>query len=132
MKVAQPQPGEVSVAPSKYGEAATYPGGKKRRLSWKLWHARPICLRLFWHCVRAAASRTFCTAGTSSAMRMPVIAMTTKNSIRVNAGRGVLGVASIGVSKLKLLRFSLSNIIWQLIVGKRKSKKNPGNADLLS
>ena len=33
--------------------------------------------------LRAAASRTFCTAGTNSAIRMAMIAITTSNSIRV-------------------------------------------------
>src|SRR5262249_13682927 len=36
---------------------------------------------------RAALSRTFCTAGTSSATKMPMIAMTIKSSNRVNAER---------------------------------------------
>ena len=27
----------------------------------------PCCFRLFWHCIRAAASRTFCTAGSKQA-----------------------------------------------------------------
>jgi hypothetical protein len=43
--------------------------------------------KLFVDCVRAAASRTFCTAGTSSAIRIAMIAITTSNSISVNAGR---------------------------------------------
>src|SRR5687768_12383900 len=47
----------------------------------------PICLRLFWHWARAAASRTFWTAGNSSPIRMAMMAMTTSNSISVNAGR---------------------------------------------
>src|SRR5437016_914208 len=46
-----------------------------------------ICFRLLTHCVRAAASRTFCTAGTSSAIRMAMIAITTSSSISVNALR---------------------------------------------
>src|SRR4051812_49781679 len=37
--------------------------------------------------VRLALSRTFWTAGTSRAMRIAMIAMTTRSSIRVNAGR---------------------------------------------
>src|SRR5262249_31388372 len=49
--------------------------------------ARPICLRLLAHWARAAASRTFCTAGTSKPMRMAMMAMTTSNSISVNARR---------------------------------------------
>src|SRR5450432_517588 len=48
---------------------------------------RPICLRLFWHCKRAAAARTFCTAGTSKAIKMAMIAITTSNSIRVKPAR---------------------------------------------
>src|SRR6516164_8224594 len=35
-------------------------------------------------CVRAAASRTFWTAGTSRAIRMAMMAITTNNSISVN------------------------------------------------
>src|SRR5208337_1218020 len=38
------------------------------------------------HCVRLAASRTFCTAGKSSPIRIAMIAMTTSSSISVNAG----------------------------------------------
>src|SRR5579884_1920552 len=45
------------------------------------------CLRLFWHCERAAASRTFWTAGTSRAIRIAMIAITTNSSINVNAPR---------------------------------------------
>src|SRR5262245_10715528 len=37
--------------------------------------------------MRAAASRTFCTAGSSSPIRMAMMAMTTNNSIRVKPGR---------------------------------------------
>src|SRR5262245_4901882 len=48
----------------------------------------PICLRLFAHWMRAAASRTFWTAGSSSPIRMAMIAMTTSNSINVKAERG--------------------------------------------
>src|SRR5947207_3330147 len=58
-------------------------GGSLLFTSWKLWTARPICLRLLLHCVRAAASRTFCTAGTSNPIRMAMMAITTKSSIRV-------------------------------------------------
>src|SRR5262245_38763540 len=62
-------------------------GGKNwLALSW-LWHASPICFRLFWQLMRAAASRTFCTAGRRRPIRMAIIAMTTSNSISVNADR---------------------------------------------
>jgi hypothetical protein len=43
----------------------------------------PICLRLFEDCVRAAASRTFCTAGRRSPMRTAMMAITTSSSISV-------------------------------------------------
>src|SRR6476620_9416338 len=49
--------------------------------------ASPSCLRLFWHLARAAAARTFCTAGNSRPIRMAMMAMTTNNSIRVNPER---------------------------------------------
>jgi hypothetical protein len=41
------------------------------------------CLMLLLHDMRAAASRTFCTAGSSRPMRMAMMAMTTSNSISV-------------------------------------------------
>src|ERR1035438_9705087 len=43
---------------------------------------------LLMHCKRAAASRTFCTAGTSRAIRMAMIAITTSSSINVNPRLG--------------------------------------------
>src|SRR5262245_66433089 len=46
--------------------------------------ARPSCLRLFVHFMRLAASRTFWTAGSKRPIRIAMIAMTTKSSIRVN------------------------------------------------
>src|SRR5260370_11262412 len=49
--------------------------------------ARAVCLMLFWHWARAAASRTFCTAGNNRPIRMAMMAITTNNSIRVNARR---------------------------------------------
>src|SRR5262249_655849 len=63
------------------------PPGKLPMLSWWLCRARPSCLRLFWHCMRAAASRTFCTAGSSRPIRMAMMAITTSSSISVNAER---------------------------------------------
>src|SRR5215467_10003863 len=47
----------------------------------------PSCLRLFSHWLRAAASRTFCTAGSNRPMRMAMMAITTNNSISVKPGR---------------------------------------------
>src|SRR5258708_35780316 len=49
--------------------------------------ARPSCLRLLAHLMRAAAARTFCTAGSSRPIRMAMIAMTTNSSMSVNADR---------------------------------------------
>src|SRR4029079_15233247 len=48
----------------------------------------PSCLR--WLELRAlwAASRTFCTAGSSSPINTPMMAITTSSSTRVNALRG--------------------------------------------
>src|SRR5215213_5414171 len=51
--------------------------------------------------MRAAASRTFWTAGSKRPMRIAMMAMTTSNSIRVNArrapGRRSMGVGLAGV-----------------------------------
>src|SRR5262249_42323676 len=52
----------------------------------------PICLRLLKHWMRAAASRTFWTAGTSRPMRIAIIAITTSSSISVKARRGRSGL----------------------------------------
>ena len=41
------------------------------------------CLRLFWHCASRAASRAACTAGSNSAIRMPMIVITTRSSTNV-------------------------------------------------
>src|SRR5262249_25597757 len=42
---------------------------------------------LFWQLMRAAASRTFWTAGSNSPIKMAIMAITTSNSISVNADR---------------------------------------------
>src|SRR6516225_8885917 len=42
---------------------------------------------LLVHLMRAAASRTFCTAGRSNAIKMPMMAITTSSSTSVNARR---------------------------------------------
>src|SRR5208337_4096776 len=52
-----------------------------------MWRARPICLRLFWHLTRLAASRTFCTEASSRPASTAMIAITTSNSIRENPDR---------------------------------------------
>src|SRR4051812_45146509 len=61
------------------------PGGRLPVLSCRLWQARASCLRLFWQLMRAAASRTFCTAGSSRPIRIAMIAITTNSSMRVKA-----------------------------------------------
>src|SRR6266851_9384424 len=77
--------------------------------------ARPIWCRLLLHWMRAAASRTFWTAGNSRPMRMAMIAITTSNSISVNAedlfrdrGRGMGASLSAGSGKRGLLRLTHS------------------------
>src|SRR5262245_46061715 len=55
----------------------------------------PICLRLFMHFARAAASRTFCTAGNRSPTRIAIIAITTRSSMSVKA-RGIAPVRCCG------------------------------------
>jgi hypothetical protein len=67
------------------------PGGIRLLTSWKACSARPICLRLFWHLARAAASRTFWTAGSSRPMRIAMIAITTSNSMSVKPLRLLRG-----------------------------------------
>src|SRR5579871_4578435 len=49
--------------------------------------AKPICLRLLAQRMRLAASRTFCTAGSSNPIKTAMMAMTTSSSIKVNAAR---------------------------------------------
>src|SRR5207237_26391 len=60
----------------------------------------PICLRLLVHLERAAASRTFWTAGSSNPMRIAMIAITTSSSMSVNAAlravRVGMGTSAVG------------------------------------
>src|SRR5262249_4215784 len=49
----------------------------------------PSCLRLLLHFKRAAASRTFWTAGKSRPMRMAIMAMTTSSSMSVKPDRSL-------------------------------------------
>src|SRR5262245_57789762 len=69
------------------GTSAMVVGTRNVVLSWKLWVASPICLRLLAHCTRAEASRTFCTAGKSKPIRMAMMAITTSSSINVKPRR---------------------------------------------
>src|SRR5262249_50404413 len=50
-----------------------------------------ICLRLLAHDMRAAASRTFWTAGSNRPIRMAMMAITTSNSMRVKPRRCMFG-----------------------------------------
>ncbi len=77
----------AALAPYPSDPSADPAGGRYPLVSLAECVARPICFRLFAHCVRAAASRTFCTAGSRSPMRMAMMAMTTNNSMSVNARR---------------------------------------------
>ena len=71
------------------GPAVVHPdAGNTLFASWKLCSASPSCLRLLAHCARAAASRTFWTAGSSNPIKIAMIAMTTSSSIRVNPRAG--------------------------------------------
>src|SRR5262245_5279715 len=63
------------------------PGGKLPVELWTLCSASEICFKLLVHFNRAAASRTFWTAGRSRPIRTAMIAMTTSSSIRVNPDR---------------------------------------------
>src|SRR3954447_6594745 len=74
-------------AASSVGLAFSEPSGKRLFRPWKLCRARPICFRLLRQEMRLAASRTFCTAGTSRAINTPMIAITTRSSISVKALR---------------------------------------------
>ena len=62
-------------------------GGMARQSSWMLWLAMPSCFRLLAQRIRLAASRTFWTAGSKSAIRSEMMAMTTSSSMSVKAVR---------------------------------------------
>src|SRR5262249_47010619 len=57
--------------------------------------------------VRAAASRTFCTAGTSRAIKMAMMAITTNNSMSVKARTFFQNKARIFCLSLKVPTFPL-------------------------
>src|SRR5437867_11927703 len=54
---------------------------------------------LLRHRVRLAASRTFCTAGNSNEINTPMMASSTRSSIRLNPSRRALRI--IGTSHVK-------------------------------
>ena len=78
-----PQPLPAPKAPA----SVVQPGGSWPLLSWYMCRAMPIWCRLLEQLERLAASRTFWTAGRSRPIRMAMMAITTSNSISVNAGR---------------------------------------------
>src|SRR4051794_4364559 len=55
----------------------------------------PISFKLLPQLARAAAARTFWTAGTSKLTRMPIIAMTTSSSMSVKATRRLPGTQRV-------------------------------------
>src|SRR5947209_3380650 len=57
----------------------------------------PICFKLLMHFARAAAPRTFCTAGNSSPIRMAMMAITTSSSIKVKALRRFIADSVLSV-----------------------------------
>src|ERR1700757_925338 len=59
-------------------------GGSVPLASCQEWQAMPSCLMLLEQLMRAAASRTFCTAGKRRPIKIAMIAMTTSSSINVN------------------------------------------------
>src|SRR5207302_5516004 len=65
--------------------------------------ANPICLRLFWHLMRLAASRAFCTAGSKRPTSTAMMAMATSNSIRVNARRRRVTMDCLPLKRVKRL-----------------------------
>src|SRR5262245_26836435 len=77
----------AGVVPTHDPGGAQTPGGKDPVESCWAWAAMAICLRLLVQALRAAASRTFWTAGRSSPMRMAMMAITTSSSISVKPRR---------------------------------------------
>src|SRR5262245_16208107 len=87
----QPQYPSVAGIAVFAGVRVFHPAGNPLLTSWYACSPMPSCLRLLVHLARAAASRTFWTAGNKRPMRIAMIAITTSNSISVNADRRCLG-----------------------------------------
>src|SRR5262249_540574 len=83
--------------------------------------ARPSWCRLFWQWARLAASRAFCTAGSSNPIRMAMMAMTTNNSISVNDG-GCANLPSV------LLRITIEDL--QNSMGKTEKPREDNSSEL--
>ena len=85
--------------------------------------ARAICLRLFWHCARAAASRTLQVAGISKATEIATMARTTSTLTSADAGRRVitflcfpLGYAANRAAMITIRRFTKGNSVTKQAV----------------
>src|SRR5688572_23158614 len=100
-------------------------GGSALLASLRACAARPSCLRLLTHCVRAAASRTFCTAGTSSAMRMAMMAITTKSSMSVKP-RCRADEGRIDEGRIKTNPQTHEAEIMTMTAGERQTKMRDG------
>ena len=74
----------------------------------KLWSANPSCFRLFWHCIRAAAARTFWTAGNNRPIRIAIMAITTSNS---------MSVKGLGVGRFSWWRHGRGRVTWGGVKG---------------
>ena len=74
----------AAVGVARPGDPQPPVGNRPVTLSW-FRQPRASCLRLFLHCSCRAASRAACTAGSNSAIRMPMIVITTNSSTNVNA-----------------------------------------------
>src|SRR5437879_126822 len=70
--------------------------------------ARPSCLRLLRHWVRAAASRAFCTAGNSKPIKSAMTAITTSSSTSVNPRRRLLLLIWLLLSRSRTDRWSFA------------------------
>src|ERR1700712_1774244 len=64
--------------------------------------ARPICFMLLTHWARRAASRAAWTAGSNSAIRTAMIAITTSNSISVKPRREIDRMAKLSSIREKI------------------------------
>jgi hypothetical protein len=65
---------------------------------------KPICLMLLEHDIRRAASRAAWTAGSNSPTRIPIIAMTTSSSTKVNPRESIF----LQLNNLKVERLNIS------------------------
>src|SRR3954462_5081727 len=101
-------------------------GGTLLKVPAKLWTAKPICLILLAHFVRAAASRTFCTAGRSRPIRTAMIAITTSSSISVNAALRLLtGAVAMAVHLEMGLELAARRTAARRTIGSEPGRPDP-------